>query len=61
MSTVRVVPLGVPVAAGLWIGGDVAMVLISLIAGVLLLLTARSARLALQTGVEMPSPRHAAR
>ena len=42
MSTVRVVPLGAPVAAGLWIGGEVGAVALAVLSVVLLLLVGRA-------------------
>jgi hypothetical protein len=42
MSTVRVVPLGAPVVAGLWVGGDVGAVLLAVLSVLVLLLVARA-------------------
>lgn len=42
MSTVRVVPLGAPVAAGLWVGGEVGAVLLAVLSVLVLLLVGRA-------------------
>ena len=42
MSTVRVVPLGAPVVAGLWVGGEVGAVLLAGLSVLLLLLVGRA-------------------
>jgi hypothetical protein len=42
MSTVRVVPLGAPVVAGLWVGGEVGAVALAVLSVVVLLLVGRA-------------------
>ena len=42
MSTVRVVPLGAPVVAGLWVGGEVGAALLAVLSVLLLLLVGRA-------------------
>jgi hypothetical protein len=42
MSTVRVVPLGTPVVAGLWVGSEVGAVLLAALSMLLLLLVGRA-------------------
>ena len=42
MSTVRVVPLGAPVVAGLWVGGEVGGVLLAVLSVLVLVLVARA-------------------
>ena len=42
MSTVRVVPLGAPVVAGLWVGGEVGAVLLAVLTVLVLLLVGRA-------------------
>lgn len=42
MSTVRVVPLGAPAVAGLWVGGEVGAVTLAVLSVVVLLLVGRA-------------------
>lgn len=58
MSTVRVVPLGAPIAAGLWVGGELAAVLLSLVGVALLLLLTRAAHFRVQAMTTPSAGRH---
>ena len=53
MSSIRLIPLGAPLAASMWLGGDLAVAALSAVAVLLLLLVGRSVRHRLErTGIE---------